>query len=67
MKIFVNDEAREVAEGADLSAALRSLGLEPGDGWAVAVNEEVAPVGSWDSRRLDAGDRVLLVRATQGG
>ncbi len=67
MKVFVNDEAREVAEGADLSAALRSLGLDPGDGWAVAVNEEVAPAGSWDSRKLAAGDRVLLLRAAQGG
>tara|TARA_B100000676_G_scaffold292876_1_gene328995 strand:- start:402 stop:605 length:204 start_codon:yes stop_codon:yes gene_type:complete len=67
VKIFVNDEAREVTEDAELSAVLRDLGLEPGGGWAVAVNEEVAPIDSWDSRRLGAGDRILLVRATPGG
>ena len=36
-------------------------------GVAVAVNDEVVPRTQWASRRLNAGDTVEIVRATQGG
>ncbi|MCW9706961.1 sulfur carrier protein ThiS [Fodinibius salsisoli] len=40
--------------------------LEAG-GMAVAVNESVVAKEQWSARRLEEGDRVEVIRATQGG
>lgn len=36
-------------------------------GIAVAVNDEVVPRADWPECRLEAGDRVEIVTAVQGG
>lgn len=68
MRIFVNDEPREVNAGeATVAALMASAGLPSLDGVAVAVNDGVVPRHAWAARPLEAGDRVLVIRATQGG
>lgn len=68
MRIFVNDEPREVNAGeATVAALMADSGLPSLDGVAVAVNDAVVPRPAWAARTLDAGDRVLVIRATQGG
>ena len=67
MKLSVNDEARELAEGSSLQALLAELGLEAKKGLAVAVNQAVVPSLQWSATALSEGDEVLVIQATQGG
>lgn len=65
--ILVNDQHRSLAAPASLLGLLADLGLEKTRGVAAAVNGEVVPRSAWDRRMLADGDKVLLIRATQGG
>ena len=68
MRIFVNDEPRELRDGeATVTALMGDAGLPSLDGVAVAVNDGVVPRSQWTQRALNDGDRVLVIRATQGG
>ena len=68
MRIFVNDEPREVNAGDEtVGALMRASGLSSPEGVAVAVNDGVVPRPQWATRALNDGDRVLVIRATQGG
>jgi sulfur carrier protein len=62
MKIIVNGEPREVADGTTVDA----LAGAP-RGIAVAVNSVVVPAASWTTTRLVEGDAVEVVTARQGG
>ena len=66
-RILVNDEPRELRPDATLAALVRELGLDGRRGIAAAVNGGVVPRAEWSGRPLASGDRVLVIRATQGG
>ena len=63
----VNDAPRTLAAPATLEALVRELGLAGRKGVALAVNDAVVPRAAWPSHGLVDGDRVLVIRATQGG
>ena len=65
--IRVNDELRALAGAATLTDLVRELGLAERKGVAIAVNNAVVPRPAWPTRPLADGDRVLVIRATQGG
>jgi sulfur carrier protein len=65
--IFVNDRPHALAGAATLMGLLGELGLADRRGVAAAVNGEVVPRAAWESRALAEKDRVLVIRATQGG
>ena len=68
MKVLLNGEAAELADGATVQAAVDSLDLPAsGRGVAVAVDAEVVPRTQWDSHELTEGARVEVLRAIQGG
>lgn len=69
MRILINDEPREFPEGVPVTVAdlLAGVGLPSLAGVAVAVNETVTPCSAWATSRLAPGDRVTVIRATQGG
>jgi sulfur carrier protein len=68
VKVLLNGEAAELAEGATVRAAVDSLDLPAsGRGVAVAVDAEVVPRTQWDSHELTEGARVEILRAIQGG
>jgi sulfur carrier protein len=67
MNICVNDQARSVGEEATLLDLLRDLALAERRGVAVAVNDAVVPRADWSARPLAESDRVLVIRAAQGG
>jgi len=64
--IVVNGEPREIAPGTTLAAVVATL-TPTGTGVAVAVNDAVVPRAAWPATRLDAGDRVEVLTAVQGG
>jgi sulfur carrier protein len=67
LEVLVNDRARSVPAGATVLSLLAELGLVERKGVAVAVNGGVVGRTQWPARPLQAGDRVLIIQATQGG
>jgi sulfur carrier protein len=68
MRVLLNGEAAELADGATVQAAVDSLDLPAsGRGVAVAVDAEVVPRTEWDTHELREGARVEVLRAIQGG
>jgi len=68
VRVLVNGEATELAEGATVQVAVEALELPAaGRGVAVAVDAEVVPRGRWDTHELQEGARVEILRAIQGG
>jgi sulfur carrier protein len=66
IEVRVNGDPRTIALGttvAELVAALTSAAK----GIAVAVDEAVVPRGVWADTVLDAGNRVEVLTAVQGG
>jgi sulfur carrier protein len=54
-------------EEATVSGLVRELGFRDRKGLAVALNGAVVPRAEWETRRIGAEDRLLVIRATQGG
>ncbi len=68
MRIELNGEPCELADGATLADAVRESGAEQGGrGVAVALDGEVVPRGEWGSTTLAEGHSVEVLAAIQGG
>jgi sulfur carrier protein len=65
--VTLNDRPHAVAAPATLLRLLAEAGIAERRGIAAAVNGEVVPRAAWAERALAEGDRVLVIRATQGG
>lgn len=66
MRIVVNGEEREIAEGVTIATLIELLQLPPGR-MAVERNREVVPRGRHADTVLREGDRLELVRFVGGG
>jgi sulfur carrier protein len=68
MRIVLNGNEAELADGATVRAAVEALELPAeGRGVAVAVDAKVVPRTQWETHKLDEGARVEILRAIQGG
>lgn len=68
MIVSVNGQVTEVSDGASVQTVVSVLDLDGGRrGIAVAVDAEVVPRSSWESRVLQDGANVEVVTAIQGG
>jgi sulfur carrier protein len=65
--VIVNDQPRSIAADWTVQSLAQSLGLAEKKGVALALNGSVAPRQKWSSQPLQAGDRVIIIQATQGG
>jgi len=65
--VRLNDEPRTLSGAATLVALMAEMGLSDARGIAAAVNDAVIPRGAWETCALSDGDRVLVIRAAQGG
>ena len=63
----VNGESRRLPAPPTLAQLLRDMGVGEQRGVAVALNGAVVARSEWPSKAIAAGDRVLVIRATQGG
>ena len=66
MRVQVNGESREVAEGSSLSELIEQLKLAP-ERLAVELNRRVVRRAAWEQTRLADGDRVEIVHFVGGG
>jgi sulfur carrier protein len=68
MVCYVNNTPHEATENQLLLDLLTGLGQTTQTrGLAVAVNDTVVPRTDWATHAVQPHDRILLIRATQGG
>lgn len=67
MKVFINNEPKELQNLKTITELLRDLNLEGAKGIAIAINQEVIPKAHWNNHSLAENDRLTIIRATQGG
>jgi sulfur carrier protein len=65
--VLVNDQQYMLQGPETLGGLLRRLGHSGIKGVAAAVNGAVVPKSGWELQALSDGDRILVIRATQGG
>ncbi len=66
MKIRINEEERDIAEGATVADIVETLSLNP-KFIAVEVNLELIPRSEHASTKLSAGDQLEVVTLVGGG
>jgi sulfur carrier protein len=66
MKVYVNDESIDTTDASNISQLLVQL-KSPSKGIAIAIEQKIIPSNLWDKHLLKEDDKVLLIRATQGG
>jgi sulfur carrier protein len=69
MRVTLNGEPRELADGTTVADLVERSGLveERSRGVAVAVDAEVVPRSAWEATQLSEGQAVELLSAIQGG
>ena len=67
MEITVNNKVEVVEANLKLSEFLSTKALDNSRGTAVAVNEAVIAKNQWQHYVLHENDKILIIRATQGG
>jgi sulfur carrier protein len=66
-EVVINQQNFQLPEHGTLADVLPLLQIAGAEGIAIAVNEEVVPARDWAGYVLREGDRVFVIRATQGG
>lgn len=65
MQIFINQEPRELPEGATLADAIQAL--QPQPPFAAAVNLHFVPRAAYERQPLRDGDRIEIITPVTGG
>jgi len=66
MNLSVNSEPKQFS-GKNISELMQSLNMPSTNGIALAVNEKVIPKIEWNNFQLNDNDKILIIKATQGG
>ena len=67
MEITFNNQLQKIKEQTSVQIIINDLIGEKQKGIAVAVNETVVPKAQWNIYLLQPDDKVLVIKATQGG
>ncbi len=65
--IYINDKAQAFDQEQTLSELFQNLNMDVAKGIAVALNNKVVPRSEWSNCKLQHNDKLLLIKATQGG
>ncbi len=66
MELIVNSEPKQFS-GKNISELMQSLNMSNTNGMAFAVNAKVIPKNEWATFQLNNNDKILIIKATQGG
>ena len=66
MRVELNGESKELAEGSTLLSLIEQLSLAP-ERVAVELNRDVVRRADWPATQLSDGDRVEIVHFVGGG
>jgi sulfur carrier protein len=67
MEIFVNQEPQLVSDHCSVQQLIDTLLPQRQTGMAVAVNNLLVPRQNWHAHTLQPSDKVIVIKATQGG
>jgi len=67
MNIVINQQPKDIPDQCSLQQLLTEVLNIPVAGLAVAVDQTVIPSTAWPAYVLREADKVMLIRATQGG
>ncbi len=65
--IYINDKAQPFEKEQSLTDLLKNLKMDVNKGIAVALNNKVIPRSEWNNCIVNRNDKLLLIKATQGG
>jgi len=67
MEVLVNNKLYAVQPETTVAALLQFIQLPSAKGIAIAINNQVIPKIQWEQQLLQSQDKVMIIRATQGG
>jgi len=67
MNILINGQATNMPENSAITDVLLHIQQIQTGGIAVAVNDMVVPKGKWATSQVADGDKILIIKASQGG
>lgn len=67
MTIYINGNLQSVDDNATLSLLVEQQLSNNTKGIAVAVNQTVIAKSNWEKYTLKENDKILIIKATQGG
>ena len=67
MDIYINSTLQQLERDASIADALTQLNITSQKGIAIAINNNVVPRHEWDTYILQPQDKMMLIKATQGG
>ena len=65
--IYINDKAHPYEQERSLSELFQHLNMDISKGVAVALNNKVIPRSEWGMNTVSKNDKIILIKATQGG
>jgi sulfur carrier protein len=67
MEVSINNKTIVLPDSAGIAEALLGVQITNTNGIAIAINNQVVPRAEWQNHLLKEGDKLTLIRATQGG
>lgn len=65
--IYINDQSYPLEGSPSLNNLFAALQINISKGVAIAVNNTVISKSEWDKYEVKQNDRILMIKATQGG
>jgi sulfur carrier protein len=65
--IYINDKEFDLIQEQPLSHVLETYALETGKGIAIAINNKIISRANWQDCIVKPNDKIIMIRATQGG
>lgn len=65
--VSINDKTYPLPSSQHLAELLAALNIEAEKGVAIAVNNQVVPKTQWAQFLINKNDKIILIKATQGG
>lgn len=67
MNVIVNQQVVELPDPARIPDLFSALNIESHKGIALAVNDQIVRKEHWDGFQFSSNDKILIIKATQGG
>lgn len=67
MEITVNQQIFEVEDLCSVLDMLTLISDVPDKGIAIAINQMIISKSNWSVHKMQPGDQVMVIKATQGG
>ncbi len=66
VEVYINNVPQFVEDSITLEQVLKNINVN-NNGIAIAVNNAVIPKQEWSTKKIKEKDKILIIKATQGG